>query len=454
VPLYDIPLLHNAIPVFEPAFRVPRVQFESCLTTVDPLQLFLHFFSLQCIEILVNSTNNNAAEYYAIHSVTKGVRFWNPVDIPEMLRWLGMLLCMGRYTAGPIADFWSGSHGSRASHHMGRVRWQQIHRFLRINDDDSWPSTDWWIKLEPIASLVRQACKSAVNPGSWLAVDETMVKFEGRTHHNVKIKGKPIDEGFKVWSLGFDGYIWSWLWHYGREGTEDIRPQAFYSQGKERPVAKLAPTFQVPISLCKQTVYVYPNRPYIVFLDNLFLNVEVAHCLLELQVATMGTTRKRARGIPDSLLNLQEQKQHLVWNSMVAKVIDKCLVFLWQDNKALIAISTPHSLHRREDLTEVLRKRPRSTNSNRAVILPVFNDESIKSLEIPVPIDDYNHGMCGVDIVNQLRKGFSCARPFEARWTLPLLYWIIDTSHCNAFIIYRSKQQVQSSSEHATFFDT
>ncbi len=205
---YDIPLLKDAIPVFQPAFRVPRVQFEAIIPIISPLQLFLHFFSLECLQILVNNINNAAIEIQTQAAINlKCPRQWEPVDVPELLRWLGVLLCVGKHVAGPIYDFWSSSYGSKASHYIGKTRWQQIHRFLRINDDDSWPQDDWWRKLKPIASLVRQACKSAVRPGSWIAVDEAMVAYQGRTHHTVKIKGKPIDEGFKLWILAFDGYV-------------------------------------------------------------------------------------------------------------------------------------------------------------------------------------------------------------------------------------------------------
>ncbi len=167
----------------------------------------------------------------------------------------------------------------------------------------------------------------------------------------------------------------------------------------------------------------------------------------------MGTTRKDAKGIPNDLLKLKEAKRHLVWDSVVARVVGKCLVFLWQDNSVLIAISTAHSLYRQEDRTEVNRRRPRVTDRNRTIIIPVFSTESVKKLDIPAPIDDYNHGMNGVDIANQLRSAYSCARPLEAQWPRVPFYYLVDTAVVNAFLINRTKMDRTTHREHSIFFD-
>jgi Transposase IS4 len=39
---------------------------------------------------------------------------------------------------------------------------------------------------------------SVVIPGSWLAVDEMMIPFQGRSPYTVKMKNKPIKEGVKI----------------------------------------------------------------------------------------------------------------------------------------------------------------------------------------------------------------------------------------------------------------
>ena len=66
----------------------------------------------------------------------------------------------------------------------------------------------------------------------------------------------------------------------------------------------LAPTQQVPLYLCEQVRHLFRTELFIVFLDNLFLNINVAHALLAINFAVMGTTRKNATGLPSSLTDV------------------------------------------------------------------------------------------------------------------------------------------------------
>ena len=55
-----------------------------------------------------------------------------------------------------------------------------------------------------------------------------------------------------------------------------------------------ASTQQVPLYLYEQVRRLFSTELFIVFLDNLFLNVNIAHALLAINFAIMGTTRKNA----------------------------------------------------------------------------------------------------------------------------------------------------------------
>jgi hypothetical protein len=49
-----------------------------------------------------------------------------------------------------------------------------------------------------------------------------MIPYRGRSLHKVKLKNKPISEGYKVWVLADNGYAWDWLWHSHQEGPKEI----------------------------------------------------------------------------------------------------------------------------------------------------------------------------------------------------------------------------------------
>ena len=197
----------------------------------------------------------------------------------ELIIWLGSLFWMGRHYEYNREYYWDKGISTFGQKVMSKTRWEQIHRFLKINlKSKRQEGQPWWYKVDPLLTTVRQNIQEAVHPASWLAVDELMIPFQGRTKHSIKIKGKPIKEGFKMWCLGFKGYIWSFNFHSSHENDEGMTPSRTAAQINPLPSVKLAPTFQVPLVLCEKVRQVYSEQLFLVFLDNLFLNVSVAHC--------------------------------------------------------------------------------------------------------------------------------------------------------------------------------
>jgi Transposase IS4 len=155
-----------------------------------------------------------------------------------------------------------------------------------------------------------------------------------------------------------------------------------------------------------------------------------------LNIGCTGTTRKNAEGVPSWLIELKKNNRNLVWDSMLAEQVDQTLCFLWQDNNAVLGMTTMY------DLTETiprLRKRPAPTSTNARIVRPIFGESTEKQLLIPQIIDDYNHYMNGVDTANQLRKTFTVQRKFEQRIWRPQWYFLFDVCLVNSYQIYKHK---------------
>jgi hypothetical protein len=71
---------------------------------------------------------------------------------------------------------------------------------------------------------------------------------------------------------------------------------------------------------------------------------------------------------------------------------------------------TAHSLENGDNLVAVNRRRPAITTANRSIIEPVFGSLPRKQLAILKTINDYNHGMNGGDVANQLRATYNPQR--------------------------------------------
>jgi Transposase IS4 len=461
LPVDPTPFLDDPLPVFEPDFRVKFESMRSNLPVDDPLSLFIALFGEESLDIIVDCTNAKA-ESFTPDIPSPSPRPWTSLSRNELITFLGTLFYMGRHFEHNREYYWTPGFHQKLQGAISKTRWEQIYRFLSIHQVDDHNDINnykpWFNKLDPLITIIRNRIASAVTPSTWIAVDEMMVAFQGRSSHTIKIKNKPIKEGFKLWVLGFQGYIYTFRFHSGVDGSENMTRRQRVEQISPLKPVWLAPTFQVPVVLCSDVHQIQPKRQFLVFLDNLFLTVDVAHCLLNINFATMGTTRKNAAGVPNDLLAIknadkEEDKKLFKWNSAIARIVGRCLVFLWQDNNLVIGITTAHSLHRVEDQVERLRRRPKASSRMANITWPAFNGEIRKWLHIPGSIDDYNHGMNGVDLASQFRGGFTCHRPHSFKWWKPLLFWLLDICCNNAYLIWRLSQSWTRHVMHQTFMD-
>jgi len=175
-----------------------------------------------------------------------------------------------------------------------------------------------------------------------------------------------------------------------------------------------------------------PHQKWVLFLDNLFLTVDLAHILLQMGVGVMGTTRKSHSSIPDELADIKTLNTAMVYGTTLSVQTGWVLCFAWQDNNTCLAITTAYSTHRPvEDLVVVDKWRPKTTSTNYHIAKSVFGDEKRKAIPIPTAIYDYNYGMNATDNSNQLRKNLTTHQRFESRVWRPLGYWLFDVAATN-----------------------
>lgn len=202
---------------------------------------------------------------------------------------------------------------------------------------------------------------------------------------------------------------------------------------------RLAPTFAMVVRFAQRLRERYPDRIFAYFLDNLFLNVDVAQTLLALRICCCGTTRKNAAGVPAWLITLKNHNSSLVWNSVLGEVVDQTLCFAWQDNNTVIGITTAHRF--KDETVYVERKRASPTSTNARIVRPVFGDQAKKWLYIPKDIDDYNNNMNGVDRADHLRANLTCHRSFERRTWRPLWNFLLDLCRVDSYLLSRKDME-------------
>jgi hypothetical protein len=200
--------------------------------------------------------------------------------------------------------------------YMPRDRFLDLNLFIRPYDPDSIDpqATDIrkvYQKVNPWSEIVKSACIRLYSPGSFVAVDECMIRFKGRSSDTVRMPKKPIKEGFKIWAIAEGGYFLNWLWHSPQHILTRAQLRRQFQASSADNTITLTPTQSVVVSLMNTL----PNMTYHVFLDNLFLSPNLFRVLREQGFAATGTLRLNS-GIHHDLMKLKtlDRQGRLMWH--------------------------------------------------------------------------------------------------------------------------------------------
>ena len=106
---------------------------------------------------------------------------------------------IGIFRYPPLHQYWESEIRHPLFSHMSLVRYLQIKRFFHLSPPEkSYDKDNWFEKLDPLASTLRQRFREFYFPSTNLSYDEMMVFFEGRSIHIQMQPNKPIDHGYKI----------------------------------------------------------------------------------------------------------------------------------------------------------------------------------------------------------------------------------------------------------------
>ena len=282
-----------------------------------------------------------------------------------------------------------------------------------------------------------------------------MIRFCGRSAETHRIKNKPIGEGYNFFVLTtYDGFVVNFT-PDGRSASKTNRQEYESDKGLgkiesmiqfvSKVLNRFRQTQQDRIKKFKErnwtrgkfdetkcTDYTHPMKKFCLALDNYFTLPKVILALREQGVGIVGTARARRNWPPKKIGKISQDNAS--FNDFFYEV-DKhgTLVAKWMDNGLVLCVST---LHRAGHNVNRARKRPRVTVKNKNHVSKIWGTESIKKIWIPKLIDDYNHWMGGVDLVDQriayYHPDLRCVR----NW-LPMFMQILSIIRNNSYIVHR-----------------
>ena len=130
---------------------------------------------------------------------------------------IALLIYIGIVGTSNISSFWNktGNTIHKPMESMSFFQFEQIKWYFHVSPPIT---THWHMKLEPLASLLHTEFQAYVILRQNVSFDEMMVPFSGWSQHTLKMKNKPISEGFKVWALCDHGYLWDFLFYSRTSG--------------------------------------------------------------------------------------------------------------------------------------------------------------------------------------------------------------------------------------------
>lgn len=253
-------------------------------------------------------------------------------------------------------------------------------------------------KIRPLITHFSEVYSQSFTPSRNVAIDESMIGFKGRTSLKQYMPMKPVKRGFKVWALACSetGYLYAFDIY---QGKEDVGPNTL----GERVILKLLSSLE--------------NNGFCAYFDNFFSTIPLMKKLADKSLFGCGTIRQTRKHFPKN--KLIEDKKLAMGQSDFA-VCDEISIVKWKD-RGTKSVTVCSNMHNAADTGQVLRT---NKTGEREVVA------------CPRSIVDYNKFMGGVDRFDQRLETYSVSWK-SRRWWIKLLYYFIDASIVNSYILYK-----------------
>lgn len=357
-----------------------------------PIDFFLLFVDDEILQVMVTETNR-----YATQNLTNPeleakarIRQWKNTNPYELKQFLGVLIWMGLVQMPHLHSYWSKKkiYSNYVKKIMSRNRFQLLLSMWHFSDNEDFSDTSKLRKLSPLLNHLKSKYQSVIVPEQNICIDETLVPFRGRLAFRQYIKNKRHKFGIKLFKLCTKGgYTYNLSVYCGKEGDN------------QEPV---------PTRVVKNLLADLLDKGYILYTDNYYTSVSLAHKLLAQNTHLVGTLRKNRKYNPKDVIDQKLNKGDTIARESNTGVI----VSKWKDKRDVLMLSTKH------------------VNEN--VTVQTRNTEVLK----PKVVVDYNNSKAFIDLSDQL-KSYNSSLRRGIKWYRKLaIEMLLGTSIVNAHMVY------------------
>lgn len=366
--------------------------------SLSPYEAFNLLFTDELLSDIVFQTNLYAEQTFQ----AKG-KAYSQTNVDELKTFLGINILMGIKNYPSYRDHWSSVpdlHDPYISKLMRVHRFGWILSNLHLNNNSIMPvhgsaNFDKLYKVRPLLDQLKTNFQSCLQPHEKIAVDESMIKFKGRSSLKQYLPKKPIKRGYKVWVLADEtGYCWNFDIYTGKTGD----------QTEKNLGARVVKSLAAPLT----------NKNHKIYFDNFFSSVKLMEDLLDSKIYACGTINVSRKNLPNFTNDKDLKRGEYEWYTS-----DSGLTAVkWRDKKSVHMLS---NYHVPTIVTEVKRKE---------------KDGSVLLIPCPFLLSDYNRHMNFVDKFDQMRSYYGLDRKSH-KWWHRIFFFFLDTTITNAFILYK-----------------
>jgi hypothetical protein len=353
--------------------------------THTELGYFRCFITDTLIDIIVTNTNAYAQSLRATPPFV--------TDVAEMWRFIAARIRMGIVRLPETRMYWQAEYRDAfVTQLLTRKRFDLLLRYWHIAPPT--PAGEKHTVVQKISPLYRD-CQTLFAayfvPACNFAIDESMVRCKGRTPWKTTIKIKPTKTGYKMYTVGSDGYLLAFAIYRGKGGYDTPRAAIHHT------VINLVG----PWANCNRVLY----------MDNLYTSPKLCGDLLRIGIRSCGICRPNRRALPPRVREAMKQLDkggHKAWQRGQLGCI------AWHSARPILILSTHHRV-------------------DHFVTVTYPNDQpSVLKPQVAV---DYNHNKGHVDGVDQMRQYYGLERRVQRTWP-SLAWWLIDMCIVNAYALW------------------
>ena len=397
----------------------PRIPVDSTHTALD---LFSRYFTDDIWDLLVTETNRYAASIRSQNTHTHP-RPWYDVTMEEMKAFIGVVMLMGICRLPTIEMYWSANHPlitPGISNTMPRIRFEQILRFLHLNDNaqqvsHGQPGYDPLFKVRPLLDLLSRRFESEYTTHEEVSIDEAMIPYKGRLGFKQYMKDKPTKWGIKAFVLADarNGYVKRFQVYTGKNAALDA------SQG----------------GLCTRVVLellsgLEGDHPKL-YVDNYYTSPTLFLRLYKRGVNACGTARSNSKHYPKTLAYTSGGLQSGFYDYRSSGPL---LAAVWVDKRVINFLSTMH-----------VAETPSPVTVQRRTLIG-----SRVEVEAPPLLPDYQAYMRGVDRGDQLIGYYNIGRRSKKWWRRVFAY-LVEVAALNAFVLFQYTHTPSSRKDYLQF---